>query len=352
MDYKNDINDYIYNIAKETGEIDGELIYSIVSQLDYEDESQVIYEILDYLKKRNIKIEDTLTEEFECPISTDDWVKDYFHQISCFDLLTYEDECELSKKIIDRNKAIENKEYISNELLDDIIQLGDLAAEKMINHNLRLVVNVAKRYLNPDIDIMDLIQEGNMGLVEAVNRYDYSLGYRFSTYAYNWIRQSISRYVRNNKNIRLPMNVQNDLSIIRKKVIELSLEEENSNDRISKLSISLGGRFTEKRIRELLAINTYTISLDSSISKTEDSRELHETIADESIENNNLKFDYPVGWEKLSEKEKDIFIMFYIDKVSLDEIGKKYGVSGGRIRQIKDRAKRILEFYGKLNNNI
>ena len=234
---------------------------------------------------------------------------------------------------------------VSNKLGDselvNTIERGKYAEEVMINHNLRLVVNVAKRYLSPGVELMDLIQEGNIGLMIAVKKYDYRLGYRFSTYAYNWIRQSISKFVKSSIGIKIPLYVQNELSIIKKKQNELMQELGCENVTIEQLSLALEGRFTIRRINELMSLNFNVISLDSPSNDFDNSKDLIEVIEDKT----NRVYDYPIGWEKLTVKEQDIILLFYNDKVSLTEIAKKYGVSSNRIRQIKDRAKRKLEYY-------
>ena len=113
------------------------------------------------------------------------------------------------------------------------------------------------------------------------------------------------------------------------------------NVTIEQLSLALEGRFTIRRINELMSLNFNVISLDSPSNDFDNSKDLIEVIEDKT----NRVYDYPIGWEKLTVKEQDIILLFYNDKVSLTEIAKKYGVSSNRIRQIKDRAKRKLEYY-------
>lgn len=250
-----------------------------------------------YLKNNNIKIVEEHIEDNTFSQKNNNWIQEYFDQISSFELLSFEEECELSKKIIEANEArkIINNCCLDSELVKKI-QIGDEAIEILTNHNLRLVVNIVKKYTGYGVDIMDLIQEGNMGLLTAVNKYDYRLGFRFSTYAYNWIRQAICKLVRNDNEIRLPMNIQNDLSIINKKKKELSNELGINDIDASIIAASLGEKFTEKRVRELLSINIRTVSLDSKINFNADSKELYETIKDDSYQNNNYQdYDYPIG---------------------------------------------------------
>lgn len=336
------IEDYILQIAKQSNTIDGETIFNIISQLECENLEAIMNSILIKLKKNGILIEESQTENNSNETKLNDFVAIYLNNISFYELLTFEEECELSKMIIEANTA---SILVSNKLGDselvNTIERGKYAEEVMINHNLRLVVNVAKRYLSPGVELMDLIQEGNIGLMIAVKKYDYRLGYRFSTYAYNWIRQSISKFVKSSIGIKIPLYVQNELSIIKKKQNELMQELGCENVTIEQLSLALEGRFTIRRINELMSLNFNVISLDSPSNDFDNSKDLIEVIEDKT----NRVYDYPIGWEKLTVKEQDIILLFYNDKVSLTEIAKKYGVSSNRIRQIKDRAKRKLEYY-------
>ena len=142
------------------------------------------------------------------------------------------------------------------------------------------------------------------------------------------------------------MNVQNELSKVKKIISELELRLGTSNITPEMISNELGGSLSVDKVKDLLCLNVNTISLDTKIGNSKDSVELHETIP-ASNDSVNEGFDYPVGWNKLSEKEQDIFLMFYRDGVSLTDIGIKYNLSAGRIRQIKDKTKRKLEFYSK-----
>ena len=345
--FNENVNDYLLEIAKDSNSIDGELVYNIISQIDCDNEDELLNNALTYLKDNSITIIDTQTEEFIYEGKTDNFVRDYINQISLFSLLSFEEECELSKRIIEANNAkIMLQDNPDDEELKMIISRGNFAKEKMANHNLKLVVHVAKRYITPGVDFMDLIQEGNMGLMTAINKYDYRLGFRFSTYAYNWIRQAISKFLRNSNDIKIPMNVQNDLSMVKKKLSELELELGTSDITPEMISNAFGGRLSVEKVKELLCLNVSTVSLDTKIGDSKNSRELHETIA-ASNESAYKKIDYPVGWDKLSEKEQDIFLMFYRYGISLADIGIKYNISAGRIRQIKDKTKRKLEFYSK-----
>ena len=338
----NNVEDYILEIAKQNGSIDGETIFSIITQLECGNEEELINSVLLKLKKYNILISDVQTENNSYKVKLNNYVSDYLRQIGFYELLTYEEECEFSKLIIDANNAkILIKSNPDDIELINIIEKGKYAVEVMTEHNLRLVVNVAKRYMGSGIEFMDLIQEGNIGLMTAIYKFDYRLGFRFSTYAYNWIRQSISKFLKSIGGFKIPLYVQNEISIIKKKQYELMRQLNCDYISIEQLASALGGRFTTIRIIELLSINFEVISLDEKSEDSDNSKNLHEIIEDET----NRIYDYPIGWEKLTEKEQDIILLFYKDKISLAEIAKKYNVSCNRIRQIKDKAKRKLEYY-------
>lgn len=327
----NNVKDYILNLAKQNGsKIDGEIVFNVISKLECKNEEKVINSVLIYLKKNNIIILDQHTEE-----DPDDPTSN---------LLSLEEEREYSAAIMEAKQA----EILLKDNPDDIkllnaIEKGKYAIEMMVEYNLRLVYKVAKNYMRPGLDFLDLVGEGNLGLMKAIHKYDYHLGFRFSTYAYNWIRQAISKAVKSKYGIGIPLYIQNDLNIILKKQDELMQELNCNNVTVEQIAEALNGKFTVQRITELLALNFNVLSLDINIDDSSNSKNLHEVIADESSND----FDYPIGWEKLTEREQDIIMLFYFEKIELKDIALKYNISINRIRQIKDKAKRKLEKYRK-----
>lgn len=283
-----------------------------------------------------------------------DSIRIYLDGIGKYPLLDANDEVELAKKI----------------------QTGDEDARQLlINSNLRLVVNIAGRYLSTyfqfgSIQLLDLIQEGNLGLMKAADRYDYTIGCRFSTYAYWWIRQFIVRGIQNNySNIRIPAYINDQLRLIQKVREELNLVDLEDNKTLETLSdfINSHSEYRNSRIPkitpniiktyEMLRANTTTISLSNPISP-EDDRTMEELVeADPSsrpdfIAEDNLQLEY---LNEVLEKVLDpkcallIKLRYGLDKsrksMSLEEIGNIMGVSRERIRQVEDKSLKKLKLY-------
>ncbi len=254
-----------------------------------------------------------------------DTVSAYFKSIKRFELLSAADEKRLAKGVA----------------------MGDSEARrKFIESNLRLVVNIAKRYMNRGLPLQDLIEEGNIGLIKSVERFNPGKGCRFSTYATYWIRQSVDRAVANQANtVRLPIHVTNDLAKLSRVARELTstLEREPSLDELSEKS-GLSGRYVKK----LNSINTRSLSLESTLSDDHD-QSLLGKIEDESMPapmdfremaDRSAMLDEWLGM--LDNNEADIIrrrFGFNGDAIeTLDAIGKVFGVTRERVRQIEAKA--------------
>ena len=255
----------------------------------------------------------------------DDAIKLYLRDIQKNKLLTADEEKELAAKI----------------------DLGDKAArDRMIVSNLRLVVKIAKRYFNRGLPFLDLIEEGNMGLIKAVGRFKLSKECRFSTYATWWIRQSIERAVDNqSRTIRLPVHITDDIKKMFRmtRVLEQRLNREPT---IKEVAATLDVNVTH--VRRLMVLLKKIYSIDQPIGANSDFC-INDTIEDIStvsptalIENLNKYEQVSVGFEALSQNEKKILTLrFGLDDEApqtLDTIGKSFGVSRERIRQIEARS--------------
>ena len=257
--------------------------------------------------------------------ATADATKLYLQEIQKSQLLTAEDEKELA----------------------GLIAEGDVAArERMIESNLRLVVKIAKRYMNRGLPFLDLIEEGNMGLIKAVEKFKVSKGCRFSTYATWWIRQSIERSIVNqSRTIRLPVHVADDINKLVKISRELVQRLKRDPD-TEEIAAAMGTDV--KHVRRMMILVKRTYSMEHPLGEGND-YSLIDTIEDTKLVNSARKiedldrFSHVLNWmEDLSENEREVLMLRFgledHDPQTLDTIGKKFGVTRERIRQIEAKS--------------
>jgi RNA polymerase sigma factor (sigma-70 family) len=284
--------------------------------------------------KENDDIQEEEDQEESDAGSSDDAIKLYLKEIQKTKLLSAEEERALASRIAD----------------------GDMAArDHMIESNLRLVVKIAKRYMNRGLPFLDLIEEGNMGLIKAVERFKLSKECRFSTYATWWIRQSIERaLVNQSRTIRLPVHVSDDIN----KFIKISRElihQFNREPHVPEIAEAMG--VDPAYIRRLMVLVKKTYSIEHPMGENRD-YSLIDTIEDVNADNpldfvEDLdKFSHVSQWlASLSENEREILVLrFGLDDQepqTLDTIGRRFGVTRERIRQIEakslDKLRRIME---------
>ena len=273
-------------------------------------------------------VEDPKVQESLSSVNSDDSVKIYLQQIGKIPLLSADQELELAKKIY------ETQDEFSKNVL--------------VNANLRLVVSIAKKYIGRGLSFLDLIQEGNMGLMKAAGRFDYTKGYKFSTYATWWIQQSITRAIADKARIiRLPIHMIESLGKIRRATIDLTSELGRTP---TKQEIAYRLNVSVNKLTSIVKSAQATISMETPASSSEDSSKIADFIVDDStitpdsrVSQENLFEDIRKMLNQLSPKERDVLILRYgLDnsgaKKTLDEIGSQYGVSRERIRQIENRA--------------
>lgn len=265
-----------------------------------------------------------------------DSMKAYLQEIGAVDRLTPEEEIEIGRRAAQGDPE---------------------AKEIMINANLRLVVAMARKFLNRGLSYQDLIQEGNIGLMRAVEKFDPDKGFRFSTYATWWIRQSLTRAIADqSRDIRIPVHITEQIYKIKKIQREL-FQEFNREPTPEEIAEKIPGMDAAK-VTDLLSVSQDTISLESPTGDEEDST-LGDFIKDDSIKgpedvfkSEALKDQIDKVLKELPEREEAIVRMrFGLDGTgtvkTLDEVGKIYGITKERVRQIENKAMRRLKMIIK-----
>lgn len=268
------------------------------------------------------------TEAGKTPISN--LVKLYLNSINSKKLLTYEEEQELGKRILKGDKA---------------------AKKELVEHNLRLVISIAKQYVNKSrLTFLDLIQEGNLGLIKAADKFDYTLGWKFSTYATYWIKQSISRaIVEQSKTIRLPDHIVGILNKINKFKSDY-YQKNNQEPEIDTISAAL--KISPKKLQNIMDNCKDTISINSTVGNDEDDTTLEELIEDKNVVmpekaavQESTKICINQILNTLDKREKEVIEMrFGLNQTAktLEDCSKHFGITKERVRQIENEALKKL----------
>ena len=280
--------------------------------------------------------EDAAEDSPSDEVDGSDFIRMYLKDASKYPLLTFEEETELGEKIARGDRQ---------------------AREKLINSNLRLVVSIARRYQGRGLSLLDLIQEGNIGLMKAVEKYDYTKGYKFSTYATWWIRQGVTRAIADgSRQIRIPVHMFELINRIDKTARELNLtlgRDATDAEIAEKLSLDI------RKVKEARKYAETVVSLDSPVSEEEDGR-IGDFIPDETSPSPEdvvtalmLREAINKALSTLTPKEAEIislrFGIGYERPYTLEEVGEKFKVTRERIRQIESKGLRKLRFPQRLN---
>ena len=291
---------------------------------DFEEEP----DLEDLKEVENLKLDEITDTSFE-GISVDDPVRMYLREIGRIPLLTYDEELELAKKILEGDED---------------------AKQKLAESNLRLVVSIAKKYVGRGMLFLDLIQEGNMGLIKAVEKFDYTKGFKFSTYATWWIRQAITRAIADQaRTIRIPVHMVETINkLIRtsRHLLQQLGREPSPEEIAAEMEIPV------EKVTEIQKIAQDPVSLETPIGEEEDSH-LGDFIQDEDSPAPHDAASYTMLREQLEEvmntltprEAKVLKLRFGIEdgkSRTLEEVGKEFNVTRERIRQIEAKALRKL----------
>jgi RNA polymerase nonessential primary-like sigma factor len=298
------------------------------------------------------------------PIFSADMVRTYLHEIGRVPLLTPEQEINYGKQVQKMMSLLAVKEELNSKLgkeatqqewaqklqmeveeLQKALEKGERAKRKMIEANLRLVVAIAKKYQKRNMEFLDLIQEGSLGLERGVEKFDPTKGFKFSTYAYWWIRQAITRAIaQQGRTIRLPIHITEKLNKIKRTQRELS-QRLGRNPTPAEIAKEL--ELHPAQIREYLSVARQPISLDVRVGDNQDT-ELSELLEDDSISPDQyitqelLRQDLRTLLDELTPQQKAVIsLRFGLEdgkELSLAKIGKQLSLSRERVRQLEHQA--------------
>lgn len=283
--------------------------------------------------------------------STNNTVRDYLKEIGRTPLLKAEEEVKLANQIQAMLPLLEKEKDELTPQEQKTIRIGQRAKQEMVKANLRLVVSIAKKYQNRGLSMLDLIQEGSIGLMRASEKFDAAKGYKFSTYSYWWIRQAMTRAIANHaRTIRLPIHITQDLNKIKKATRQLS---QNLGRKPSDIEIAEELNMDLKKLRSLAQSARITKPKSLNVAIDDNQTELGQILADDSaspsdfVASQEMQAQIQSLLHTLSPKQRDVITLRYGLKdgrtMTYEQIGDVCGISRERVRQIKNKAMKLLK---------
>jgi RNA polymerase primary sigma factor len=314
-------------------------------------------------------LEARMEEQTGTGVSTADPVRQYLQEIGKVKLLTLEEEISLARRYEEGREAKARLEQEGDTLpertkrgLMRVVEDGELAKGQLTEANLRLVVSVAKKYRNRGMSFMDTVQEGNQGLIRAVEKFDYRKGFKFSTYATWWIRQAVNRAIADQgRTIRIPVHMGETLNKLNR--LRRELHQDLSRDpSYAELAHAMGPGWDADKVEEVYGLTREPASLETPIGEEEDAL-YGDFIPDESVASpvelasrSVMSERLGEALEKLNEREATVLKMRHglIDdrEHTLEEVGQQLGVTRERIRQIETKALRKLRYFESRNHGL
>ena len=368
----------ILNMLLEKADVQGYLTTEDLMEFypDVSRDAERIEAVLVALRRRGVEVLDNETdadpEERESispltdmdafsnleSISSDDTIGLYLKEMSRVPLLNMEEEIDIARRIeagrmskheldCDREKAPSSQKHLLEQRIED----GEEARDHLIKANTRLVVSVAKRYMGRGVPFLDLIQEGNLGLMKAVEKFDYPRGFRFSTYATWWIRQTITRSIADQgRTIRVPVHMVDRIRQLYKVTHEM---EQNMGRMPTNEELAERLETTTSKIEWMLRVSWLPLSLESPINDEEEDSELGQFVEDQVTPTPSQSTYSKLLREKIEEvldtlpprEARILRLRFGLENghnYTLEEVGDKFGLTRERIRQIESKALRRL----------